>query len=81
MNILKRFARKHFNKWDGILAFYIVYNPEKDGKNVFNHSIHPDLRQNEELNELLKQVADKVREFYENNPKLLEEVDCKIKNG
>ena len=39
--------------------------------------IHPDIAQDEELSELMKQVADKVREFYENNPKLLEEVGHK----
>lgn len=74
MKLLERFARKHFNKWNGILTFYTVYNPKKEGKNVFSHAIHPDLMKDEELNELLGQVADRIREFYENNPKLLEEV-------
>ena len=77
MKLLKRFARKHFNKWDGILTFYTVYNPNKEGKNVFSHMIHPDIMKDEELNELLKQVADKIRLFYENNPELLEEVGVK----
>lgn len=77
MGLIKRMARKHFNKWDGILTFYTVYNPKKEGKNVFNHMIHPDIQKDDELNELLKQVADKIREFYEDNPKLLEEVDVR----
>ena len=33
----------------------------------------------EKLNELLKQVTDKIRLFYENNPNLLEEVGVKSK--
>lgn len=77
MNLLKRMARKHFNKWDGILTFYTVYNPKKEGKNVFSHMIHPDIQKDEELNELLKQVADKIRLFYEDNPELLDEVGVK----
>lgn len=77
MKLLERFARKHFKKWDGILAFYIVYNPKKEGKNVFNHMIHPDLKEDKELNELLGQVADNIRLFYENNPELLEEIGVK----
>lgn len=77
MGLLSRFARKHFNKWDGILTFYTVYNPKREGKNVFSHMIHPDIQKDEELNELLKQVADRIREFYENNPELLEEVGYK----
>ena len=77
MGLLKRMARKHFNKWDGILTFYTVYNPKKEGKNVFSHMVHPDIMKDEELNELLGQVADKIRLFYENNPKLLEEVGVK----
>lgn len=77
MKLLDRLARKHFKKWNGILTFYTVYNPNKKGKNVYNHMIHPDLQQDEELNGLLKQVADKIRIFYEDNPELLEEVGIK----
>lgn len=77
MKLLERMARKHFTKWNGILTFYTVYDPRKKGKNVFHHTIHPDLMKNEDLNELLKQVADKVRLFYENNPELLEEIGVK----
>ena len=76
MKLLERFARKHFNKWDGILTFYTVYNPKKEGKNVFSHMVHPDLKTDEKLNELLGQVADRVRLFYEDHPELLDEVDC-----
>ena len=79
MRLLERFARKHFNKWNGILIFYTVYDPRKKGKNVFQHAVHHDLMQDEELNGLLKQVADKVRLFYEDNPALLEEVGVKGK--
>ena len=81
MGILKRFAMKHFKKWDGILMFYTVYNPKKEGKNVITHAIHPDLMQDKEINDLLKQVADKVRVFYEENPKLLDEVGVKVKQN
>lgn len=77
MKLLDRFARKHFNKWGGILTFYTVYDYRKEGKNVISHMIHPDIRKDEELNELLKQAADKIRLFYENNPELLEEVGVK----
>ena len=77
MKLLERFARKHFNKWDGILTFYTVYNPNKEEKNVISHMIHPDIMKDEELNELLKQVADRIRLFYENNPELLDEVGVK----
>ena len=77
MKLLDRFARKHFNKWGGILTFYTVYDPRKEGKNVISHMIHPDIRKDEELNELLKQAADKIRLFYENNPELLNEVGVK----
>lgn len=77
MKLLDRFARKHFNKWGGILTFYTVYDPRKEGKNVISHMIHPDIRKDEELNELLKQAADKIRLFYENNPELLGEVGIK----
>jgi len=76
VNLLKRLAIKHFNKWDGILAFYIVYNPKNVGKNVFTHMLHPDLKTDEKLDGLLKEVADRVRLFYEDHPELLDEVDC-----
>lgn len=77
MKLLDRFARRHFKKWGGILTFYTVYNPNIKDKNVITHMLHPDIMQDEELNELMKQVADKVREFYESNPELLEEVGVK----
>lgn len=77
MGLLSRFAKKHFNKWGGILTFSIVYDPRKEGKNVISHMIHPDLMKDEELHELLGQVADRIRLFYENNPKLLDEVGVK----
>lgn len=74
MKFLERFARKHFKKWNGILVFYTVYNPKKEGKNVFTNMIHPDIMQDEELNELLGQVANKIRLYYEQRPELLEEI-------
>lgn len=77
MKLLDRFARKHFNKWGGILTFYTVYDPRKEGKNVISHMIHLYLMQDDGLNELLKQVADKIRELYEDNPELLEEIGVK----
>ena len=58
------------------MAFYIIYNPKNEGKNVFTHMLHPDLKQDEKLNELLGEVADRVRLFYKNHPELLDEVDC-----
>lgn len=75
--MLKRLARKHFKKWDGIMLFYIVYNPKQSGKNVFTYLLHPDIKNDEELNGLLKQVADKVRQYYEDRPELLDEVGVK----
>ena len=77
MKLLERFARKHFKKWSGILVFYTVYDPKKEGKNVFSHMIHPDIIQDEELNELLGQVADKVRLYYKERPELLDEIGIK----
>ncbi len=76
--MLKRFARKHFKKWNGILLCYIRYNPKETGKNVFTHMLHPDIEKDKELNKLLKQVADKVRIFYKEHPELLEEVNVKL---
>ena len=77
--MLKRLARKHFKRWNGILLCYIRYNPNETGKNMFTHMLHPDIEQDEELSKLLKQVADKVREFYKMNPNLLEEVGVKLR--
>ena len=79
MKLLDRFARKHFKKWGVILTLYTVYNPNIKGKNVISHMLHPDIRDDEELNGLLNQVADRVREFYEHNPRLLEEVGHRTK--
>ena len=71
--MLKRVARKHFKKWGGILVFYMVYDPREKEPNVFSNMIHPDIAKDEELIELLKKASDKVREFYRDNPGLLEE--------
>ncbi len=59
------------------MLFYIAYNPNENGKNVFTHLLHPDIKNDKELNDLLKQVADKVRKFYEDRPELLDEVGVK----
>lgn len=61
------------------MLFYIVYNPNESGKNVFTHLLHPDIKNDKELNDLLKQVADKVRKFYEDKPELLDEVGVERK--
>lgn len=79
MFFMKRLARKHFKKWDGILIFYMVYDPRKKEPNVISNLLHPDIKQDDELNELLKKVADKVRIFYTNHPELLEEAFRKEK--
>jgi len=39
----------------------------------------PEIQQDEELNELLKQVAEKVRSYYEGKPELLEEILKSVK--
>lgn len=56
------------------MVFYTVYNPMEDGKNVFSYMLHPDIKKDQEINDLLKQAADKIRKFYEGRPELLEEV-------
>ena len=76
MKLLKRLARKHFKKWNGILLFYMIYDPRKEDKNVICNMIHPDLKQDEKLERLLQLVADRIRLFYDKHPELLEEVDC-----
>lgn len=73
MGLIKRLARKNFKAWDGILICYMVYDPRKEGKNVLSFGIHPDLKKDERLNELLKESADRIRLFYKINPGLLEE--------
>lgn len=78
--LLKRLAKKHFKKWKGILVFTMVYNPlSKDKKNIITQGLHPDLMKDKELKILLKQVANKVRDFYDENPKLLKEVGIENK--
>lgn len=77
VKLFKKLAQKHFKKWEGILVFYTVYNPKKEGKNVISHMVHPDLMQDKELNDLLGRVADKIRLFYEEKPELLDEVGVK----
>ena len=76
MKLLKKLARKHFKKWNGILLFYMIYDPRKEDKNIICNMIHPDLKQDEELEGLLQLVADRIRLFYDKRPELLEEVNC-----
>lgn len=81
MGLLKWMARRHYRKYDGILISYIVYKPEKEGKNVFTHDLHPDIEQDEVLKDLLGAAADRIRMFYKERPDLLEEVGIEDKGG
>ena len=72
--LIKVFRARAVRKQKGVLIFYMVYEPQKPVPNVFNHCLDPDIMQDKELNELLKQVAEKVRLYYEEKPELLAEI-------
>ena len=75
MTSIERWLKnKLVKKMNGIPLVYIVYEPQKPEPNVITHYVHPDIRNNKELDELLKKVADKTREFYASNTGLLEEI-------
>ncbi len=70
---LRHLKRKLFKTYEGVLIFQLIYKPQKDGRNVFVNSVHPDLWEDGELNTLLDEVGKKVREFYNEYPELLDE--------
>ena len=72
INFLERRQAKRFN---GLLIFYMVYDPRKKGKNVLTHHLFTEMREDELLHRLLGKVADRVRFFYEENPEKLKEVN------
>lgn len=73
--MLEKFLKNILTKKErGLPVMYIIYQPQNPTPNVVTHHIHPDLRQDEELNILLQKVADRVRIFYQNNPELLSEI-------
>ena len=71
--------KKMVKKENGVPIFYIVYRPQNELPNVITHHTHPELREEEGLDELLKEVSDKVRGFYEKHPELLDEVIRSVK--
>ena len=71
---IKHLQKKLILRHDGLPIFYIVYKPQKDGKNVISYATHPDIQKDEKLDVLLRCAADRVREYYKENPKLLEEI-------
>lgn len=70
----KRVQRKTIVRHNGLPIFYIIYKPQVDGKNVITSIVHPDIKEDAILDQLLKCVADRVREFYKDRPELLEEI-------
>jgi hypothetical protein len=72
--IVNFFERRQAKRFNGLLVFYMVYDPTKKGKNVLSHHIFPEMREDELLHRLLGDVADRVRHFYEENPEKLEEI-------
>ncbi len=78
---IKRLKRKLFKTYEGVLIFQLIYKPQKEGRNVFVNSIHPDLWGDGELNILLDEVGEKVREFYNEYPELLDEQWAKEKGN
>ncbi len=70
----KKINRKLVARHDGMPVFFIVYKPQVEGKNVYSNFIHPDLKEDNELEELLKKVGERVRFYYEQHPEQLEEI-------
>lgn len=66
--------RKMVKKNKGFIIANIFYKPQQDAPNVVTYSLYPELRKDKKLNDLYQQVADRTREFYQENPKLLEEI-------
>ena len=60
-------------KAKGIPILQIIYKPQNPAPNLMTYHIHPELL-DDELNDLLKQVAEKVRMFYKKHPELIAEV-------
>lgn len=55
--------RRMYLKYDGILMVYVIYKPHILKPNVVIH-VHPLLKEDEKLQELYQQVADRIREVY-----------------
>ena len=72
--LIKRLRNKSIMAHDGIPILYVVYKPQKDGKNVFTYIADPELGQDKELDYLFKTVADRVREYCADKPDELEEI-------
>jgi len=77
--LIKKFRAKDIKKHNGMVIFYTVYKPQNAAPNVISHCLDPEIQKDEELNELLKQVAEKVRSYYEGKPELLEEILKSVK--
>lgn len=72
--LIKHLRNKSIMARNGIPILYVVYKPQKDGKNVFTYIADPELRQDKELDYLFKNVADCVREHYADEPEKLAEI-------
>jgi hypothetical protein len=83
MKIIEKYCnylqKKAIRQNKGLPIFYVVYKPQKDGKNVFFSYIHPEIRENPKLDWYLRRVGDMVREFYAERPELLEEILKSVK--
>ena len=77
----ERAKRQMVMRHNGIPIFFLVYKPQKDGKNVIANVAHPDLREDILLNQLLSATAERIRHFYSKHPELLEEVLKQIKEA
>lgn len=72
--LIKRLRNKSIIQHQGVPILYVVYKPQNDGKNVITYIADPDLRENEQLDYLFKNIADCVREHYADKPEQLEEI-------
>lgn len=72
--------KKTIIRHEGLPIFYVIYKPQTDGKNVITSIVHPDLKEDAILDQLLRCAADRVREFYKDRPELLEEILEVVRN-
>lgn len=79
--IISYFEKKQIKRFNGVLVFYMVYEPKKKSKNVISYHLTPEIKEDDILHSLLKKVADRVRFYYKENPERLEEINKMIEEG
>jgi hypothetical protein len=81
MKYIDRLKRKMVIRHNGIPVFFLVYKPQKDGKNVIASMTHPDIHDDVLLSQLLDAVGERIRHYYSKHPELLQEALSQIKEA